>query len=385
MLAVLLLAVVASGLVWMRTSGRVLVSPDDRLTRQVVDRLPTDMPTLTPAPTHTPRPAVVAPTDDPAASLGTITHVVASGDTLAAIAARYDVSVADLVDRNGIDDPSALQVGAELQIPLGEPDGAGALDASPPTAEPGAPTESATQETTALAEANAGQESQGAADGPSAPGEPIVVEEPLIHVLASGDTFGGIAAEYDLSLEELLALNADRIASINDTLMIGDEVVVRAAVVVTATPGPEAAPSAPTAVGLAVAPGPVGAEAVPFEPAGSRGYSAPAALSPPDGGRVASEAPWLRWSSVGVLPRGIGYVVAIRDASAPDKVLVSEWVTGNATSYRLPGDLRPARGAERTLEWSVTVQMRGSGVFGTEGTLLGPEPVWRAFTWTPDA
>jgi LysM repeat protein len=58
----------------------------------------------TPMPTQTPTPVI---------------HVVQSGDTLLAIAAQYGVSVRDLQAVNGIEDPTRLQIGQQLIIPVG--------------------------------------------------------------------------------------------------------------------------------------------------------------------------------------------------------------------------------------------------------------------------
>jgi len=63
----------------------------------------------------TPRPAAAqeAPTDTVYAG----TYTVVAGDTLAAIAARFDVPLDALVELNQIADPSLIQVGQELRIP----------------------------------------------------------------------------------------------------------------------------------------------------------------------------------------------------------------------------------------------------------------------------
>jgi Tol biopolymer transport system component len=65
--------------------------------------------------------ATVVPTrSTPASPSGTptpIVYVIEQGDTLGAIAFRYDVSVEAIQAANGIDDPATLQVGQELVIP----------------------------------------------------------------------------------------------------------------------------------------------------------------------------------------------------------------------------------------------------------------------------
>lgn len=50
---------------------------------------------------------------------GPVVHVVQTGDTLGSISVEYDVTMADIMSVNGIDDPNFLQVGQELVIPVG--------------------------------------------------------------------------------------------------------------------------------------------------------------------------------------------------------------------------------------------------------------------------
>lgn len=72
---------------------------------------PTPTPTLTPLPSSTPTPTA-SPSPTPPR-----TYVVQKGDTLNEIAARFGVSVRDLMERNGITDPTKLQIGQVLIIP----------------------------------------------------------------------------------------------------------------------------------------------------------------------------------------------------------------------------------------------------------------------------
>jgi LysM repeat protein/ribosomal protein L40E len=51
----------------------------------------------------------------------TITHVVQPGETLSGIAERYGVPAERIAEANGIEDPSLVQEGQELVIPLGTP------------------------------------------------------------------------------------------------------------------------------------------------------------------------------------------------------------------------------------------------------------------------
>ena len=67
-----------------------------------------------PPATRRPTPTATAPpTPSPAPSV----YVVQAGDTLSAIAARFDTTVAVLVELNGIQDAASLQIGQELQLP----------------------------------------------------------------------------------------------------------------------------------------------------------------------------------------------------------------------------------------------------------------------------
>ncbi len=71
----------------------------------------TSTPTLTPFPSLTP-----SPTTSPS-PMPLRTYVVQQGDTLSEIAARFGVSVRDLMERNGITDPTQLQIGQVLILP----------------------------------------------------------------------------------------------------------------------------------------------------------------------------------------------------------------------------------------------------------------------------
>lgn len=75
-------------------------------------------PTWTPAPTAIP--ATLPPAPDPgtpAPSGNTNTYTVQAGDTLAEIAARFNVTVAALADANDIDNIDVIEVGQVLVIP----------------------------------------------------------------------------------------------------------------------------------------------------------------------------------------------------------------------------------------------------------------------------
>jgi LysM repeat protein len=76
-------------------------------------------PTWTPAPTAIPAtlpPATIGPGTPPPAGDGD-TYTVQAGDTLAEIAARFNVTVADLAEANDIANIDVIEVGQVLVIP----------------------------------------------------------------------------------------------------------------------------------------------------------------------------------------------------------------------------------------------------------------------------
>lgn len=84
--------------------------------------LATRRPTLTPQPTPTLPPITLPPPRIPTPSATPVTYIVEEGDTPIVIANKFGVSVADLIALNGID-PSTLQIGKVLIIPVGQPNG----------------------------------------------------------------------------------------------------------------------------------------------------------------------------------------------------------------------------------------------------------------------
>ena len=72
--------------------------------------------------------AASAAAADPVASSGARSHTVQKGETLYAIARRYDVSVDALMSLNGIADAGRLFVGMKLTIPGGSGAGSGLLE-----------------------------------------------------------------------------------------------------------------------------------------------------------------------------------------------------------------------------------------------------------------
>ena len=79
-----------------------------------------------PAPTAAPGTSSSGPTDgpggtsDPTPTPRQTVYVVQEGDTLIAIAERFGVSVDSIVEVNGIEDPTLINIGQELLIPGGQ-------------------------------------------------------------------------------------------------------------------------------------------------------------------------------------------------------------------------------------------------------------------------
>jgi len=118
---------------------------------------PTPTPTPTPAPTPAPEPTPAEP----------VVYVVQSGDTLLAIARKFGVTTAQIIEANNISNPNRISVGQRLVIPTGEV--ATVVTTPEPEPEP----------------------------------EPVVVT----YTVRSGDTLWGIARKFGVSSSALAELN----------------------------------------------------------------------------------------------------------------------------------------------------------------------------------
>ena len=162
-----------------------------------------------------------APTGEATTAVPTVTpqhHVVASGESLNYIAGQYDVSPEEVAAANGLSLSSVLSIGQVLTIPGPTP-----------------------------AESEAAAES---AEAPTPTAEPPAEEQ--VHVVASGDTLRWIAAQYDVSLDALLARNdltEQSVLSIGQEIIIpGETAALEAATpAATATPAPTDTPAAEAA------------------------------------------------------------------------------------------------------------------------------------------
>ena len=103
-----------------------------------------------------------------------MTYTVQSGDTLASIADRFNVSVDDIVSANNITNPDIISIGQQFVIPTGS--GGTGSAASP-----------------------SGASASGATGTTSADGSTYTV--------ASGDTLASIANRFNISLDDILEAN----------------------------------------------------------------------------------------------------------------------------------------------------------------------------------
>ncbi len=205
-----------------------------------------------------------------------VIHVVISGDTLLAIARDYDVDLDDILKANGLTERSVLSVGQELEIPVAQ----------------GTP-----------APAAAGTATQAPAPGRTPLPSPTPTERPavIVHTVAKGDTLGQIGVMYGVSSAEIAAVNGIRTTTV---LSIGQELIIpgvtpEPTATSTATPTVAASPT-PTAGALSMA---ASAPTTRFK------YRTPELLTPRQRDVVpaADGAPLLTWVSVGILEKDEWY------------------------------------------------------------------------------
>lgn len=199
------------------------------------------------------------------ALLGTGTHTVSRGETLAGIAARYGTTTRALAQANGITNPNRIYAGTRLTVPG-------------PAAAPSAPTPAATASATYTVRrgdtlgsiaAKAGttiatvvslngiknpnlvrigqvlslpaNPAGPAAGGAAAPAPPVVTPAggATHHVVQRGDTIGAIAARYGISQAQLIGANG----LTNGVVYAGQRLSLLPASAVVPTPGSGGGPA----------------------------------------------------------------------------------------------------------------------------------------------
>lgn len=262
-----------------------------------------------------------------------VVYTVKRGDTVNLIAARYGVSVADLMAFNGMTS-DLIQIDQKLTIPVGDvPRGPDGLPVPTPT--------------------------------------PTPKSAIYLVVVRAGDTIETIAKRLGSSVEAIVAFN-NNLQNADTIIRPGEQVIVPVGTI-TATltlqsvtgPTPTLVPT-PTAT-----PGPA--------------HAAPQLLTPLDGAAVAGGTVLLQWLSVGTLGPTEVYVVRV----APNGRTRDEWTaTTIGTSYRVPADWL-ARQGQRTSHflWSVQVARDVRTLAGEINGLLATSPPsrYRTFQWTPSS
>ncbi len=241
---------------------------------------------------------------------GSIVHTVLEGHTFWAIAARYEVSLADLYLFNGLTADSVLNPGDKLTIRL--------ADGQPPPPTPTPPATHRVREGESLWVIAAYYKTDLATllwlnglsqDAVVHPGNEVKVrllpgEEPpptptpqLTHIVKSGDTAWAIALRYGLTLEQLAAFN--NIAP-DTILQIGQELLVRPP-----TPTPEPTPT--TTPTLTAAPADLGAAALSAVQPTPSPRATPIAIA---ANTLPEPAPtnWQTIFSIGALIVGVGLI-----------------------------------------------------------------------------
>jgi LysM repeat protein len=224
---------------------------------------------------------------------------------------------------------------------------------------------------------------------------------PRAHEVEEGETLSDIAAFYNLSVEEILALNPE----VEPDLIRADDVLLIPAA--TPTPGATSTPdpdnptptpgdfvvhvvkSGETLLGIAeqyhvsvdlirtandlsadeetiqaeqsliipnekAAPTPTPTANPNATPTPIPPYEAPTLLNPPNGIRIANaEDPVLQWASVSVLRDDEWYQLTI---SQPDAGIISDTIRTRATAWRIPDELlEKATGQVNEISWQVQI------------------------------
>jgi LysM repeat protein len=342
-LAAGLVAAMMVALLFIRARGGPGLADGEQLIASLPDGAPTSAPTFTAMPPPSPSLPPNTPLPPTATPLPrVITYTVESGDTISGIAQQFSVSTDVLVEANAdtLENAHSLRIGQQLRVPMQLPAVAEAAPAGEAPAE-GAPV---------AAEPGAGDpavagENPEAAD-PAANGDPPPTE-------ALDPTIAAV-----LGLPEATGEAAGR-SGVEEALETVPNV---------AGPGSAAAGTV-----------------VESERSAAVAFPMPLAVGPATGSTLAVEQPVLRWTSVGPLPAGVHYVVALtkvdgNERSAPEL----SWILSNATAFRVPGAARPPLGTTRTYEWTVSVRRRSGQLIGADsGELLSPPSEARTFVWAP--
>jgi LysM repeat protein len=297
----------------------------------VVDLFDTSTPTntFTPLPTPTPTPTA-SNTPVPTATLEPpIEYVVQPGDSCLLIALINDVTVDSIIMLNGLGPDCVIAEGHTLLVPRPSPTPAPRAAAGTSTLAPGQ------------------------SNGTSLPYPTYVV--------LSGDSCLGIAAEFDITLDELMNTNG-----IGDCSVLQEGKVLYIPILqtpnVTATPAPTDTPAPPTP------------------------RAAPTLVQPGIGQSFAAGATiTLSWTGGSPLGQGEFYRVTVEDLTCNCN---RRYVTVTTqTSLALPPSQRPSEATAHIFSWMVEV-VRQTGT-SSDGQAVyeasGAQSTVGTFTWTGTA
>jgi LysM repeat protein len=272
--------------------------------------------TATPQPTPTETP-VYTPTPLP-----TLEHIVDSGDTLLAIAVRYDVSIQSILQLNpGLNSQSILSVGQRLFLPQPTPT---------PSPEPSVtlPPEEATR----------------------------AACDTVVYTVEADDTLGAIADNYNVNPLAIMDFNGKS----TDTVFLG-EILLIPLCERNPTPGPSPTPTPPPP------------------------YPAPNLLLPQDGSpfSLADDTITLQWAAVGQLRDNEYYQVSVEDVTeGSGSRRIVDYVKD--TKYIVPLTLRPNSSTPHVMRWWVQ-PVRQAGITPDGDPRYesgGAVSAKRTFTWS---
>lgn len=165
----------------------------------------------------------------------------------------------------------------------------------------------------------------------------------FLYMVRSGDTIVSIAVNFGSTVEEILAANN---MTQNDLIRPGDELVVPLRQAPT-----EVLESAATAV---VGPDPVSGTTASAPDGESIIYLEPRLIGPPDGGSIdRTDEILFRWISVDILKPNEWYVLLLYPDNNAARSLPSIWT--KSTSYRLGAEYAPDVGQSAAYAWQVSL------------------------------
>jgi LysM repeat protein len=301
--------------------GAVLVYFALQETGRVIEPTATPTVTLTQTATTTPTPLTPTPTDTPLPSPTPLSYVVQIGDTCAAIAFNFGVSIQSIVLLNNLPaDCNTLFEGQQLLIPHPTPT-ATALPTS--TLSPAEATEQACEQ--------------------------------VSYTVQENDTLSNIAAAYDVPMAVIREYNGLS----SDTVFMGLTLVI---------PLCERNPT----------PGPTPTNTPPPP------YAAPNLLLPSDGASLtaADETVSLQWASVGTLLDNEAYEITVVDITSEEERKLVDYV--NDTKFIVPGSFRSTDNLPHVYRWTIRAARQvgtdedGNPVWDSAGAT---SEAW-VFVWT---